>query len=77
MAEERGQIREGRFKRQGTGLRESARYELETSPAGRRLKARLLLRKDEWYEKEANKRENGERPGFTHKQEPTGVELLT
>jgi hypothetical protein len=77
MDEERGQIRKGRLERQGSGLRESARYELETSPAGRRLTARLLLRKDEWNEKEANKRENGQRSGFTHKQEPTGVELLT
>ena len=65
MAEERGKIREGRFKRQGSGLRESARYELETSPAGRRLTARLLLCKDEWHEEEAYKREDGKRPELT------------
>ena len=65
MAEERRQVREGRLERQGTGLRESARYELETSPAGRRLTARLLLCKDEWHEEEADKREDGQRSKLT------------
>jgi hypothetical protein len=65
MAEERGQVREGWFKRQGTGLRESARHELETSPAGRRLTARLLLCKDEWHEEEAHKRQDSQRPELT------------
>ncbi len=62
MAEERRQIRHGRLERQGSGLRESARYELETSPAGRRLTARLLLCKDEWNEEEAHISEDRERP---------------
>ena len=77
MAEERGQIREGRLERQGSGLRESARYELETSPAGRRLTARLFLCKDEWHEEEANLCQDSQRPELTYQQEPTGVELLT
>jgi hypothetical protein len=65
MAEERRQVREGRLERQGSGLRESARYELETSPAGRRLTARLLLCKDEWHEEEANQRQDSQRPELT------------
>jgi hypothetical protein len=77
MAEERRQVREGRLERQGSGLRESARYELETSPAGRRLTARLLLCKDEWHEEEANLCQDSQRSRFTDQQEPTGVELLT
>jgi len=77
MAEERRQVREGRLERQGSGLRESARHELETSPAGRRLTARLLLCKDEWYEEEADQRKDGQRPKLTDQQKPTGVELLT
>jgi len=77
MAEERGQVREGRLERQRSRLCESARHEFETSPAGRRLPARFFLRKDEWDEEEIDKREDGQRPGLTDQQKPTGVELLT
>jgi len=68
MAEERGQIREGRLERQGSGLRESARYELETSPAGRRLSQRLILCKDGRHEEETNERQDSQRSGFTDQQ---------
>ena len=64
------------LERQGAGLRQKARYELETSPAGRRLTPRLFLRKDEWYEEKADQRENGKRSEFTHQQKPAGMELL-
>ena len=47
--------------RQGTRLGEKARYELETAPARRRQQARLLLRKDDWDEKEAYQRKDGKR----------------
>ena len=77
MATQRGEVREGWLERQGTGLREGARHEFETSPARRRLPARLFLREDEWHEKEANQREDGERPELAHQQKPTGLELLT
>ena len=76
MDAQRGQIREGRLKRQGASLCQSARHELETSPAGRRLTARLLLCKDEWHEEEVDQREDGQRSKLTHQQEPAGVELL-
>ena len=52
--------------RQGAGLRESARHEFETSPAGRRQQARLLLRKDEWDEEKTYQREDGKRPELAH-----------
>jgi hypothetical protein len=76
MDSQRGQVREGRLERQGSGLRESARYEFETAPARRRLKARLFLCADVWDEKETNERKDGQRPGFSDQQEPTGLELL-
>ena len=63
-------------KRQGAGVREKTRYEFETSPAGRRQQARLLLRKDEWDEEKTYQREDGERPQLTYKQVPAGLELL-
>jgi hypothetical protein len=62
MAEKRRQIGEGWLECQGASLREKARDELETAATRRRIKARLLLCKDEWYEKEANIRKNSERP---------------
>jgi hypothetical protein len=62
--------------RQGAGLSQKARDEFETSPAGRRQQARLLLRKDDWSQKEVDEREDGERPEFPYKQEPSGLELL-
>ena len=76
MAEERRQVREGRFKRQGTSLRESARYELEGSPARRRLPARLFLCEDGRDEKEANECKDSQRSGFTHQESFEGMELL-
>jgi len=65
MAEERGQVREGRLERQRSGLRESARHEFETAPARRRLPARLFLCEDEWNEKEADLRQDRQRPKLT------------
>jgi hypothetical protein len=44
MDEERGEEPQRWFKRQRESLCQSARYELETSPAGRRLKERVVLR---------------------------------
>jgi hypothetical protein len=68
MAEERGQVREGRLERQGSGLRESARHEFETAPARRRLPARLFLCEDEWHEKEADLRKDRQRSRLTNQQ---------
>jgi hypothetical protein len=53
MAEERRQKPRWRLERQGESLREKARHELETSPAGRRLKERVILRPYVRDEKEA------------------------
>jgi hypothetical protein len=61
MAEERRQVREGRSKRQGTGLCEKARDESEASSARGRQQARLFLCKDDWVKKEAHIREDGQR----------------
>jgi len=61
MAEERGKESQWWVERQGARLRESARYELETSPAGRRLKEEVVLRPDVRYEKETDFGKNGER----------------
>jgi hypothetical protein len=77
MAEERRQVREGRLERQRPSLRESARYELEGSPARRRLTPRLFLRADEWNEKETHQCKDSQRSELAYQQEPTGVELLT
>ena len=49
-------------KRQGASLRKERRAQPETPAARRRLKEGQFLRSDEWYEEEANIRENGERP---------------
>jgi hypothetical protein len=62
MAEERRQVREGRFKRQGPSLREKARDELETAATRRRIKERLFLRAHGGDEKEIDIRKNSERP---------------
>jgi len=51
-------------------------HELETSPAGRRLTPRLFLRKDEWYEEEADLRQDSKRSKQPDQQEPSGLELL-
>jgi len=80
MAEERGQIREGRLKRQGPSLlqqSQSGQAGTEGSTARGRPTPRLLLRKDEWHEEKTDKREDGQRPELTYQQKPTGVELLT
>jgi len=61
MAEERGKESQWWVERQGTSLRESARHELETSPAGRRRKEEVVLRPDVRYEKEVNFGKDGER----------------
>jgi hypothetical protein len=61
MAEKRGKESQWWVERQGASLSESARYELETSPAGRRGKEEVVLRPDVRYEKEVNVSKNGER----------------
>jgi hypothetical protein len=61
MDEERGEESQRRLERQRESLRESARHELETSPAGRRRKEEIILRTYVWDEKEAYKRQNRER----------------
>lgn len=76
MAAQRGEVREGRLERQGSGLRESARHEFESAPARRRLPARLFLREDVWDEEKTDEREDGQRPELADQQEPAGVELL-
>jgi hypothetical protein len=68
MAEERREEPRGRFERQRASLCQSARYEFETSPARRRLPARLFLCEDEWNEKEVDEREDGKRSELTHQQ---------
>ena len=73
------QIGRGRIERQGPFFlqqSQSGQAGVESTPARGRVPARLLLRPDGWHEEEINKRENGERSGFTYQQKPTGVELL-
>jgi hypothetical protein len=76
MAEERGQEPKWWIERQGSRLREKARHELETSPARRRLPQRLFLCEDGRDEKEIDILQNRQRPRLTHKQKPTGMEVL-
>jgi len=76
MDTQRRQEPQWRPERQGAGLSQKARDEFKTSPAGRRQQARLLLRKDDWDEEKTYQREDGQRPEFTYKQEPSGLELL-
>jgi hypothetical protein len=54
MAEKRGQKSQWWLKRQRESLCEKARHELESSPAGRRLKERVVLRPYVRYEKEVD-----------------------
>jgi hypothetical protein len=61
MDEERGKESQRRLERQRESLRESARHELETSPAGRRRKKEVFLRQNVRDEKEVNVGKNGER----------------
>ena len=80
MDEERRQEPRGRIERQRPCFlqqSQSGQTGPESPTARGRLTARLFLRKDEWYEKEIDKREDGERPELTDQQEPPGVELLT
>jgi len=79
MATQRGQIREGRLERQGTGLVQQgksrqARTE-STSTRGRQT-PRLFLRPNGRHEEEADRREGQERPQLPYKQKPSGLELL-
>jgi hypothetical protein len=53
MATERGQESQWWIKRQRESLCEKARHEFEGSPAGRRLKERVVLRPYVRHEKEA------------------------
>ena len=76
MAAQRGEVREGRLERQGSGLRESARHEPQGSTARGRLTPRLFLREDVWDEEKTDEREDGQRPELADQQEPAGVELL-
>ena len=80
MATQGRQIGRGRFECQGASLlqqSQSGQAGPESPTARGRLTARLFLRKDEWYEKEIDKREDGKRPELSDQQKPTGVELLT
>jgi hypothetical protein len=61
MAEERGKEPQRWLERQRESLRESARHELETSPAGRRRKEEIILRKNVRNEEKAYKRQDSER----------------
>jgi hypothetical protein len=61
MAEERGKESQWWVERQRESLRESARHELETSPAGRRRKEEVFLRTYVRTKKEINFGKNGER----------------
>ena len=68
MATQRGEVREGRLERQRTGFlqcSQSRQAGAEASSTRGRLTARLLLRKDEWHEEEANQRKDSQRSGFT------------
>jgi len=66
MAEERGKESDWWLKCQGTRLRQKARHEFETSPAGRRLPQGLFLCEDGRHEEEVNQRKNGKRSRLTH-----------
>jgi len=79
MAEKRRQIGEGWVERQGACFlqqSQSRQAGAESSSARGRLTPRLFLRKDDWHEKETDKREDGQRSELTHQQEPAGLELL-
>jgi len=59
MAEERREKSQWWFERQGESLRESARNEFESSPAGRRKAQGFILRPYVRDEKEINVGEDG------------------
>ena len=56
------QEQEWRPQRQGPSFCEERRSQLETAATRRRITARLILRKNEWNEGEADIRRNSERP---------------
>ena len=67
MATQRGEVREGRFERQGAGVLqqgEPRQARPEGSTARGRLPARLFLREDEWDEKKVDQRKNRKRSQF-------------
>ena len=79
MATQGRQIGQGRIERQRTCFlqqSQSGQAGIESPPARGRVPARLLLRPDEWHEKEVDQRKDGQRPELTYQQEPAGVELL-
>jgi hypothetical protein len=79
MATQRGEVREGRLERQGTGFLQqgqSGKTRIESTSTRGRLTPRLFLRKNDWDEEKINQREDGQRPELTHKQEPSGLEML-
>jgi len=59
MATERGEEPQRRTERQGESLREKARNEFKSSPAGRRKSEKVILRPYVRDEKEAYIGENG------------------
>jgi hypothetical protein len=65
MAEERGKESNWWLECQGTRLRQKARHELETSPAGRRLPQGLFLCEDGRDEIKVNKSKDGKRSRLT------------
>ena len=68
MAEERGQVREGRLERQRPSLVQRGQpreTRIEAASTRGRLTARLLLRPYGRHEEEADQREDSQRPGFT------------
>ena len=80
MDAQRRQEPQGGLEREGPRLlqqSQSGQAGVESTPARGRLTARLLLRSDEWHEKEVDQREDGQRSKLTYQQEPAGVELLT
>jgi hypothetical protein len=62
MDSQRRQEPQGWLKRQGPSFCEERRHELETAATRRRIKERLILRQNDWHEKEVDIRKNSERP---------------
>jgi hypothetical protein len=58
MATQGGQEPQWRTERQGSGLREERRSQSETASTRGRIKARLFLCEDEWYEEEVDLRKD-------------------
>jgi hypothetical protein len=69
MAEEGGKESNWWLECQGTGFLQRGKPRetgTEASSTRGRLTPRLLLRKDDWHEKEADQREDGKRSKLTH-----------